>query len=296
VNPIEELSGATASESLLTGLGPDEYFQRTDSNGSLSFMRDALGSTIALTTQAGALQGQYTYDPFGETSVNNSASDNSFQFTGRENDGTGLYFYRARYYNPVAGRFLSEDPLRIGGGVNLYEYAADDPIDLADPAGDEPCLDIDEFVDWLDQHATPHCTRGKNGHCAKNVRLGLQKGGLDTRIHPIDAKNYGPFLQQLGFSPVPSDNYTPQTGDIVVLQPPASDPTGSGHVESWDGNTWISDIMQCPKNISPYGTTPPYSIYRSSNPCPPPTNAPRQDSAPNGFWQWVLTTFGRVWF
>ncbi len=72
----------------LTG-GIDEFFSRTDSTGTLSPLPDALGSTIALTDSTGTLQTQYTYEPFGNTTVNGPASSNPFQYTGRENDGAG---------------------------------------------------------------------------------------------------------------------------------------------------------------------------------------------------------------
>src|SRR5262249_40082169 len=54
-------------------------------------------------------------------------------------DGTGLYFYRDRYYSPALDRFLSEDPLGWGGGsADLYLYVLDDPVDYSDPFGDQP--------------------------------------------------------------------------------------------------------------------------------------------------------------
>src|SRR5713226_5779532 len=62
VNPVQEISGTTASANLLTG-GLDEYFQRTDSAGARSFLTDALGSTLALADSSGALQTQYTFEP-----------------------------------------------------------------------------------------------------------------------------------------------------------------------------------------------------------------------------------------
>src|SRR5712664_5014386 len=122
-NPVQELSGTTASANLLTG-GVDEYFQRTDSAGAQTFLTDALGSTVALADSTGALQTQYTFEPFGNTSVTGAATTNSFAYTGRELDATGLDFYRARYYNPQLQRFISEDPIEFSGGdVNLYAYA-----------------------------------------------------------------------------------------------------------------------------------------------------------------------------
>ena len=137
MNPVQELSGAAVTASTLTGLGVDEYFQRTDSSGTWNYLADALGSTIALTNSAGTLQTQYTYEPFGNTSVTGGLSINPFQFTGRENDSAGLYFYRARYYAPSAERFLSEDPLRFGDSTatNFFVYVGDDPIGWVDPYG-----------------------------------------------------------------------------------------------------------------------------------------------------------------
>ena len=103
LNPVQELNGASppvATANMLTGLGIDEYFQRVDSNGALSYLTDMLGSTLALADSSGNLNTSYTYEPFGNTTISGS-SGNPYQFTGRENDGTGLYYYRARYYSPT---------------------------------------------------------------------------------------------------------------------------------------------------------------------------------------------------
>jgi RHS repeat-associated protein len=97
---------------------------------------DALGSSVALTDSTGTLQTQYTYEPFGNTTVAGATSTNPLQYTGRENDGTGLYYYRARYYSPRLQRFISEDPIGFGGGdVNLYAYVGNDPVNAKDPLG-----------------------------------------------------------------------------------------------------------------------------------------------------------------
>jgi RHS repeat-associated protein len=120
---------------MLTGLGIDEYFQRIDSSGTLSYLSDTVGSTLALADSSGALDTNYTYEPFGATTVNGS-SGNPYQFTGRENDGTGLYYYRARYYSPAFQRFISQDPIGFAGrNANVYGYASNDPIDYRDASG-----------------------------------------------------------------------------------------------------------------------------------------------------------------
>src|SRR5207245_9548259 len=98
-----------------------EYVVRHDTSGASAFLTDALGSTVALTDTAGAVQTQNTYEPFGATVTTGAASSSPFQYTGRENDGTGLYYYRARYYHPGLARFISADPLGVlGDSVNLY--------------------------------------------------------------------------------------------------------------------------------------------------------------------------------
>jgi RHS repeat-associated protein len=133
-NPVQELSGTTPTANLLTG-GLDQYLTRTDSSGTANFLTDALGSTLALSDATGTVQTQYNFDPFGSTVQSGNTSANSFAYTGRESDGTGLYYYRARYYNPQLGRFVSEDPLGFGGGVNSYAYAGGNPSNFGDPSG-----------------------------------------------------------------------------------------------------------------------------------------------------------------
>ena len=77
----------------------------------------------------------YQYDPYGAT-TKVGTSTNTQQYTGRENDCTGLFYYRARYYHPVLGRFISEDPIGWGsGGFNLYAYVNNNPLRFVDPKG-----------------------------------------------------------------------------------------------------------------------------------------------------------------
>ena len=57
-------------------------------------------------------------------------------YTGREYDAdTGLYYYRARWYDPEARRFISEDPIGLNGGINLYAYVNNNPLRYVDPSG-----------------------------------------------------------------------------------------------------------------------------------------------------------------
>ncbi|MBL8179330.1 MAG: RHS repeat-associated core domain-containing protein [Bryobacterales bacterium] len=80
----------------------------------------------------------YTYEPFGAATASGSLS-NAVRFTGREDDGTGLYFYRSRYYSPTLHRFMNEDPLEYADGVNLLTYTRNDPVNMTDPKGTSSC-------------------------------------------------------------------------------------------------------------------------------------------------------------
>jgi RHS repeat-associated protein len=135
VNPVQETSGTTILANILTGLGIDEFFARTDvlAGTTSNLLTDALGSTIALADSAGAVQTEYAYEPFGKTTITGLSSFNPFQYMGRENDTTGLYYYRNRYYHPVLQRFISEDPIGFASGdENLYSYVLNSPLNHRD--------------------------------------------------------------------------------------------------------------------------------------------------------------------
>ncbi|HPC96152.1 MAG TPA: RHS repeat-associated core domain-containing protein [Sedimentisphaerales bacterium] len=71
---------------------------------------------------------------------------NRFLFTGREFDAeTGLYYYRARYYNPTLGRFLQTDPIGYADGMNWYAYCRNNAVTSVDPFGTKTTDDIENF-------------------------------------------------------------------------------------------------------------------------------------------------------
>ena len=79
----------------------------------------------------------YEYDSYGNQHDSKNSIKQPYTYTGREHDReTGLYYYRARYYDPEVGRFISEDPIGFAGGdVNLYGYVHSSPIIWIDPYG-----------------------------------------------------------------------------------------------------------------------------------------------------------------
>jgi len=91
---------------------------------------------IALSDQNADLVESYSYDVFGQPS-NTSDVNNPYLFTGRRyDDETGLYYYRARYYDYATGRFMQTDPIGHASGLNLYTYCGNNPLTWIDPFGD----------------------------------------------------------------------------------------------------------------------------------------------------------------
>ena len=109
------------------------------------YVKDHLNSTVALVDKSGEVVESYEYDAFGDVSffdgtgnpIAGSAYGNRFLFQGREYDPTtGLYNFRARWYDPETGRWLSNDPIGISGGLNQYVFCANNPVMFVDPWGE----------------------------------------------------------------------------------------------------------------------------------------------------------------
>jgi RHS repeat-associated protein len=118
------------------GQSIDEPLAESTSGATSYYEQDGLGSVTSLTNGAGALAQTYTYDSFGNPTASQGALTNPFRYTGREFDSeTGLYYYRARYYDSASGRFVSEDPMRFTAGIIFYRYVKNNAANLADPYG-----------------------------------------------------------------------------------------------------------------------------------------------------------------
>jgi RHS repeat-associated protein len=131
-----------SSNQLLAGAGLDEIYAQINSGGTTSYLRDGVNSTVAVTNSSAATTANYAYSPYGD-SVGSGTTTTPLQYTGRENDGsTGLYYYRARYFSPTMGRFISEDPIGLAGGTNFYAYVDGNPISYRDPDGEDPLLAV----------------------------------------------------------------------------------------------------------------------------------------------------------
>jgi RHS repeat-associated protein len=108
------------------------------------YLKDLANTVLALANSSGSIVESYVYDAYGNVTIRNgggnvigtSAYGNRFLFQGREYDyTTQLYHFRARWYDPETGRWLSNDPIGISGGLNLYAFCANNPVNFVDPMG-----------------------------------------------------------------------------------------------------------------------------------------------------------------
>ena len=120
--------------------GVDDPLTMLKGGEAYYFSRDKVSNSVngLVRLRDNVVAAQYGYSAFGETRVVSDLVGNSLRYAAREYDSeSGLYFNRARYYDPAMGRFISEDPIGIAGGVNQYAYASNDPINNTDPLGHE---------------------------------------------------------------------------------------------------------------------------------------------------------------
>lgn len=123
----------------LHGAGVDQVLAQESAGNVVWHLTDHLGTIRDLVNNSGAVVNHFVYDSFGQViSQTNSAVNSRYLFTGREFDSeTGLYYYRARYYDQTTGRFLSQDPIGFAGeDTNLYRYVFNNPLSYTDPTGE----------------------------------------------------------------------------------------------------------------------------------------------------------------
>jgi len=133
---IAEMRGGSIDTVYHTGVAIDEVLARYGSSGNKTLLTDALMSVIAQANDSQSVDNFYAYSAYGEATALGPDGGNSLQYTGRENDGTGQQFSRARYYDHQLKRWISEDPIRLQAGQNFYAYVGGDPVNQSDPTGE----------------------------------------------------------------------------------------------------------------------------------------------------------------
>jgi len=135
VSPLE----ARNSSSTITA----QYFSlgQTISGTSYYYFKDHVPSICGTTNSAGTIQAQYAYDPYGQvTKIAGSGPDSDFQYAGYYyHSRSGLNLTLNRAYNASLGRWINRDPIEEAGGINLYAYVDNDPVDSVDISGLATC-------------------------------------------------------------------------------------------------------------------------------------------------------------
>ena len=137
-----EYDGANVLQARYThGPTADEPIAVTKGGNTFFYHADGLGTVTELTDSTGTVAKAYGYDSYGNILETTGSLDQSYGYSGREFDQeSGLYYYRARYYDPSNGRFLQKDPIGLYGGINTYRYVRNNPPNGTDSSGLAPNL------------------------------------------------------------------------------------------------------------------------------------------------------------
>lgn len=231
-----ELDSANVVQARYThGPGIDEPLIMEKSGASFFHHADGLGSITEITDASGVVKQRYTYSSFGKIE---SRLDPDFiqpyAFTSREFDPeTGLYFYRARYYDSSTGRFLQQDPVPSSDtNVNLYPYVGNNPSNRVDPFG--------EFAIAIPALCAANAVACYAAGIAVSYAVCRAMGGCQLPLpgtieipSPVDIC----ILAREPGVPTEKDGFKPKKNWDGKLVP---NPNGPGHgYPDKDGNVWI---------------------------------------------------------
>lgn len=182
--------------------GTRPLFLKT-SAGYAYYHLDHLGTPVALTTSDGRIVWSADYDAFGKAVVRVSEATSHLRLPGQYwDDETGLHYNDRRYYDPETGRYLTEDPIGIQGGLNRYLYAEADPVNFSDPTGE--CLLVGAIggalsgagFSIIEQLFTKGCIKGISWKdVAKDAAIGAGMGALTCGLSKLPLRCGNSFTQ-----------------------------------------------------------------------------------------------------
>lgn len=171
--------------------------QRDSSDNSYYYVNNDHGDVTKLTHANGSIVNSYRYDAFGNSLQSDEQVHNRFRYSGEQyDDVTNQYYLRARFYNPVVGRFTQEDTFR-GDGLNLYAYVGNNPVNYVDPSGYCGEVKGNPFGDSKNpivDRLLPFLNKGSNPYDL------LKERGIITTLDDLDRKvlDSGNWRMQLG--------------------------------------------------------------------------------------------------
>ncbi|MDZ4282434.1 MAG: RHS repeat-associated core domain-containing protein, partial [Hydrogenophaga sp.] len=259
---LGEIRDGKLSHRLLTGLSLDETIARMSINTSGNkdaatsrvYMTDALNSVIAQLNDEDAanVANSYAFSPYGESqTIGPDATNNPIQYTSRENDGTGLYFYRARYYDPVfGGRFISEDPIRLRAGNNFFAYVGGNPLSYTDPEGLQAYMCRNAGLSSWCSRPSPGPRQGAIGDFWRNyndMRDANTIGG-DKYFHckaNCEAARRGPAGERMACTISDTREWFDQYVKGDPPQASVDDQAANTYGRSWGANTNVPCEISC---------------------------------------------------
>jgi RHS repeat-associated protein len=254
-NPLVEQNGSGTTSATVATSDLDKFLTRTEGGKTQIYLTDALGTVVGLANTDGSVATTYAYDPNGTPAASGTPSSSPYTFTGREDDGTGLLFYRSRYYDPQTGRFISQDPIGYAGGANLYQYALSSPTTYTDPSGNNPMIAgcvvgglVDGGLDWLTQRLSGRKVNW--GQVGQSAALGCLGGMLGAGLVPKAARCAVPNSFTADTQVLMADGTRKRIrdisiGDTVLAGDPKSGETGPRKVTALiigEGDKQLVDI------------------------------------------------------
>jgi len=242
---VEERISGTSSDTIryYHGAAIDEPLARKNSADDVTYyLADHLGSIVQETNASGAVTLEREYDPWGVATQ--GASTSGYAFTGREWDAEiGLYYFRLRFYSPASGRFLSDDPIGLDGGINLGRYVSNGPTGAIDPHGTNTWVVNAGRVGWWAGNAVGGPAGGVVG-AAVTTGAAVTVGWFGPKV--VDWGNsyfskppkeaYDQFGPKAPGKPGPETGFKDPKGGDRWSKAPGSEKKGW---EDASGNVWV---------------------------------------------------------
>ncbi|HJQ01310.1 MAG TPA: RHS repeat-associated core domain-containing protein [Jatrophihabitans sp.] len=170
--------------------GPNNQpIEQVSASGTLYYYADQLGSTRALADSTGIVVASYTYDAAGRLAGSTGTVTNPFQYAGEYTDAeSGLGYLRDRYYDPTTAQFLTRDPV-VTATRSAYAYAANNPLNVTDPTGDDPGAPTEAENTALAaiNLATAFCAERETGACKYLKKASSALRLANTSVAAINA-------------------------------------------------------------------------------------------------------------